>query len=278
MLPCFDDITFPLECCDHFLRCCWKAFKNFSTQPVNRMDQCDIALPTENLSNVLSILSRKISVEEIEETMEIFQLDSGSSLSWNEFKEFASCLFTPIFQRLIKESGSSLRMNNVHKPTHVHQHRPIVDSSMSSSTLQSTLIPVMGRDYHEERGHPRDKPRSPHPFDIMLRKQRYNSCLDANSQVMPSLEIPLSSSNSTDVLVSDNSSILGLQNFQNSLSGFSASMMTPSVSSSSILPNTRVCKVPARMISDASVELFKREFREKRKKLRGFSCPDNKLV
>jgi UDP-N-acetylglucosamine transferase subunit ALG13 len=183
----FEGITFPLLDCEKFVGSCWRSFSEHASEPCDNMDLCQLALSITKLRPAIFMLSKRISDEDIDEYCRYFKLTPYSCLSWVEFKELCSYIFSPVLKNKMAECGVPVRVFN--KASSQKQQR------MNQSVSSPSLVDSAGGS-----GDLMKLPREGHPYGQMMRRHRYNSCLDKNQLAMPQSE--MFSSASVDILSS----------------------------------------------------------------------------
>lgn len=225
----FDGVTFPLASCDKFLRAGWRAFSEFAAEPVNPMDKCDYALPMDCLPACITKMSVHVPRVDFDQAVENFKITEDMSLTWTQFKDFAAFLFTPLLREKLHSLGLPLRSNLLRRGTDVQSSPDNRGGDAEDSQARRSLsLPALATT-------PPIPSSVAHPYDIMLRKQRYNSCIELQKYQMPVAEASQSHSKSVDIWTVDDHQV-----------------------QESII-------VPKSMVSDAAVSLFKVEHRSKRK-------------
>ena len=167
----YEGITFPLIRCERFISSCWRAFLENSTEPMtySKFDRCEMALSFDLIPAAIAVLSRKVSLESIEEYCAHFQLGPNSCLSWAGFKDFSAYIFTPILQKALLDAGLPLRTTT--SAPHA------IDNDMA--------VPSNSYNYNEQWPSLR---KESHPYEQMIRKHRFKTCIDIEQLHMPLAE------------------------------------------------------------------------------------------
>lgn len=182
----FEGITFPLLDCEKFVGSCWKSFHDHAAEPFDHMDACQLALPQLRIKNAVHQLSHRVTEEQIEEYCTYFKLSPYSCLSWVQYKEFCSALFTPLLRNKMVECGVPIKQF-----TNMKSSRKKQGSLSGPSLLQNGNDGDM---YHVSERNPSRLHDDGHPYGQMIRHHRYTSCVDKESIGMPHAEIEYSSS------------------------------------------------------------------------------------